>query len=159
MRFSVDLSNPSAPRQEIPEDAPPLPPETDPVIIIALIEMERDRRIAAGFEFNGKLFQYRAPPKEDRENITRAVTAATAAMQSGAQAGDFRWLDMSQDFTFTTADNTEMPMDAPMTIMLGEAAYKHNLDHIKAAIHLKKIVPPPANYATHAAWPPAPLVT
>ena len=52
------------------------------------VDAERDRRIDAGIEFRGVMFQSRAT---DRENIAGAAQLAFMAMVAGAQPGDLRW--------------------------------------------------------------------
>lgn len=114
------------------------------------VDTERDRRIAAGFMFGGKLYQSRP---EDRENIAGAALAALAAQMAGAQPGDLRWHGGDSDFVWIAADNSLTPMDAQTMFAFGQAAMAHNQAHIFAARALKDAVPIPAEYADDSHWP------
>jgi hypothetical protein len=114
------------------------------------VDAERDRRAAAGFDFNGKLIQSR---DQDRENITGKAMLAFIAILGGAAAGDLRWADPDADFAWITADNSLMPMDAQTAVELGKAwaAYKERL--IFAARALKDMAQLPADYTADQYWP------
>ena len=86
------------------------------------IDAERDRRLAAGFIFGGKVFQAR---EQDLRNINGAATGAALAMMQGAQAGNMRWQGGDSDFGWIAADNTIMPMDVLTMIAFGRAAMTH----------------------------------
>lgn len=124
------------------EDAPP--PST------ADIDAERDRRIAAGFIFEGKLYQSRP---EDRENMAGASLAALAAMGNGALPGDYRWHGGDSDFVWIAEDNSLTLMDAQTMFALGQTAMAHKQAHIFAARALKDADPIPADYADDIHWP------
>ncbi|APO76116.1 hypothetical protein AM571_CH03322 [Rhizobium etli 8C-3] len=125
--------------------APPvLPPPTSEGV-----DAERDRRITAGFIFNGFAFQSRP---EDRENIMGASTAALAAMVNGAQPGDYRWHGEDSDFRWIDANNVMHPMDAQTVFAFGKAAMSHKQAHIFAARALKDMSPIPADYADDQHW-------
>lgn len=126
---------------ELPEPAGPTP---------QVVDAERDRRIAAGFTFGGKLYQSRP---EDRENISGAALAALAAQIGGAQADDLRWHGGDSDFVWIAADNSLTPMDAQTMFAFGQAAMAHKQAHIFAARTLKDAVPVPADYADDSHWP------
>lgn len=83
------------------------------------VDTERDRRLEVGFMFQGNVYQAR--PK-DLTNFTALGADARFAMMAGAQAGNYRWADPSQDFGWITADNTIVPMDAPTMVELSTAA-------------------------------------
>lgn len=85
------------------------------------VDGERDRRIAAGFVYQGATFQSRP---EDFVNLGGASTAAVAAVLNGAQPGDLRWAGPA-DFAWIAADNGLVPLDAPGMIQLGSAAMAH----------------------------------
>ncbi|WP_099867832.1 DUF4376 domain-containing protein [Pararhizobium haloflavum] len=126
--------------------SPPAPPVT-----ADQVDAERDRRIDAGFAFNG--VHYQSAPK-DRENIAGAATAALGAMMAGVQPGDLRWHGGGDDFRWIAADNTEHDMDAQTTFAFGQEAMRHKQAHIFAARVLKDMDPIPADYATNEAyWP------
>ncbi|MNL12687.1 hypothetical protein D3C87_1335600 [compost metagenome] len=134
-----------------PEGDTETPPTEEPVYTPGMVDAERDRRIAAGFVFNGTVYQTRP---EDRENIAGAATAALAAMVNGAQPGDFRWHGGDRDFEWIAADNTTHPLDAQSTFAMGQAAMAHKQVHIFAARTLKDMEPIPADFATNPAyWP------
>lgn len=89
---------------------------------LAQVDQIRDTYIAAGFDFNGHVFQSRP---EDLINISGVATAATAAIISGAAAGSYRWADPNSDFAWLDTSNVPVPMDAQTFIQLGAAAMKH----------------------------------
>ncbi|MBI1620164.1 DUF4376 domain-containing protein [Aquamicrobium zhengzhouense] len=126
-----------------PESLPPTPtPEA--------IDAERDRRIAAGFIFEEKLYQSRP---EDRENMAGASVAALAAMVSGSEPGDYRWHSGDSDFVWIAEDNSLTLMDAQTMFALGQTAMAHKQAHIFAARALKDADPIPADYTDDAYWP------
>jgi len=96
----------------------------------ALIDDERDRRIAGGFTFVGKRYQTRP---EDRENIAGASTAALAAVMNGAEAGNLRWHGGASDFFWIAEDNSLTPMDATTMFAFGQSAMAHKQAVIFAA--------------------------
>ncbi len=115
------------------------------------VDLERDRRISAGFSFNGASYQSRP---EDRENIQGASTAALSAMVNGAQPGDYRWHGGNNDFVWIAADNSIHLLDAQSTFALGQAAMAHKQALIFAARTLKDLEPIPGDFATNPAyWP------
>ncbi|MGI8396377.1 hypothetical protein ACRYWZ_08380 [Agrobacterium deltaense] len=114
------------------------------------VDRERDRRISAGFTFNGVFYQSRP---EDRENIAGAAVAALAAISVGAQVGDYRWHGGDTDFIWIAADNSTHPLDAQSTFAMGQAAMAHKQAHIFAARTLKDMDPIPADYAEGNYWP------
>lgn len=83
------------------------------------VDAERDRRIAAGFTFGGKLYQAR---DSDIRNINGASTAAAVAIMNGSLSGDFRWSDPSKDFAWIASDNSMVQMDAQTVIAFGQTA-------------------------------------
>lgn len=120
------------------------PPSSDRV------DAERDRRIASGFTFAGKLYQSRP---EDRENISGAALAAFAAIVNGAQPNDLRWHGGDSDFAWIAADNSLTTMDAQTVFAFGQAAMAHKQAHIFAGRDLKDADPTPADYADGGYWP------
>ncbi|UYZ08550.1 DUF4376 domain-containing protein [Agrobacterium salinitolerans] len=121
------------------------------------VDIERDRRIDAGFVFEGVHYQSRP---EDRENIAGAKAAATDAITIfGAEAGNFAWQQLLDpgappEFRWIAADNSTHPMDAQTAMRFGYAALGHKQAHIFAARALKDMDPIPADYATNPAyWP------
>ena len=126
------------------------PPPPSQVPIADLIDTERDRRIEAGFEFGGKLYQSR---QQDRENIAGASVAALAAIMNGAQPADLRWHGGSTDFVWIAADNSLTPMDAQTMFAFGQAAMSHKQAMIFAARAIKDADPVPADYTDDGYWP------
>jgi hypothetical protein len=120
-----------------------------------LVDVERDRRVDAGFSFGGVFFQSRP---EDRENIMGAATAAVAAIVAGVTVGDYRWHGGDSDFEWIAADNSKHPMDAQTMFGFGQAALNHKKDHIFAARNLKDADPIPADFADDAYWPSVPRI-
>lgn len=123
---------------------PPPPPTSDQ------IDAERDRRIAAGFLFNGVAYQSRPG---DRENIMGAATAALGALVAGKQAGDLRWHGGASDFVWIAADNSLTPMDAQTVFAFGQTAMSHKSALIFAGAAIKSRSPIPADYADDQWWP------
>ncbi|MEQ9132635.1 MAG: DUF4376 domain-containing protein [Salinisphaeraceae bacterium] len=116
------------------------------------VNAERDRRINAGFTFDGVAYQ---SGPEDRENIQGAYSSAlTAILVDGAQPGDLRWTDPDNDFEWIAVDNSMVPMDAHQVLAFGIAAKEHKQNHIFAARALKDMDPIPSDFATNEAyWP------
>ncbi|WP_192886694.1 DUF4376 domain-containing protein [Agrobacterium sp. LAD9] len=121
------------------------------------VDVERHRRVDAGFIFDGVHYQSRP---EDRENIAGAKAAATDAITIyGAQPGNLAWqrlLDPNAppEFRWIAADNSTHAMDAQTAMRFGYAALNHKQAHILAASALKNMVPIPADFATNPAyWP------
>lgn len=118
----------------------------------AEVNAERDRRIAAGFEFEGRIFDARP---EDQKRINGAASLAlTAIAIGGKQPGDFRWHDGIEDFGWIAQDNGVVPMDAPTVIEFGKAAARWESAHVFAARALKNLAEIPADYASNETyWP------
>lgn len=116
----------------------------------AEIDDERDRRIDAGIEFQGVMFQSRAT---DRENIAGAAQLGFMAVVAGAQSGDLRWSSPDADFTWIASDNTLVPMDAQTVVAFGKAAAERKQALIFAARQLKDMQPIPVDYADDKWWP------
>ena len=131
--------------KKVIEYAPPKPPVTP-----TDVDRERDRRIEAGFEFEGVLYQAR---EQDRENISGAATAALAAIVNGAKPGDYRWHGGDSDFVWIAADNTEHKMDAQTAFAFGQAAMQYKTRYIFAARALKDRDPIPDDFADDKYWP------
>jgi hypothetical protein len=113
------------------------------------VDEERDRRVAAGFVFNGVLFQSRP---QDRENIAGAAQLALFAKLNGAQPGDFRWHGGTSDYVWIAADNSLHLMDAATMIGFAQAAAAHHRAHIFAARAIKDD-PDNLDCTDDALWP------
>lgn len=125
-------------------------PPRVPVVTSEMVDAERDRRIDAGVEFQGLIFQSRAA---DRENIAGAAQLGFMAVIAGAESGDLRWSDPGQDFTWIAADNSLVPMDAPTVVEFGKVAAARKQALIYAARQLKDKAAIPSDYADDKWWP------
>lgn len=119
-------------------------------LLQADIDAERDRRIDAGVEFEGVLYQSRAG---DRENIAGSAQLAFMAIVAGSQTGDLRWADPGADFFWIAADNSRVPMDARTVVEFGRVAALNKKAHIVAGSDLKQMNPIPDDYADDKWWP------
>lgn len=116
----------------------------------SVINEERDRRIAMGFLFAGKIFDSRP---DDQTNIAGAAQLAFMAIVSGAKAGNLRWHGGESDFCWITQDNTLMPMDAQTVVALGRAAAAWKQAHIFTARAMKNMETIPADFRYSKLWP------
>lgn len=114
------------------------------------VSIERERRIEAGFTFNGVAYDSYPP---SLQNISGAALLATIAMANGAEAGDLRWHGGASDFSWTAADNSQVPMDAPTMQAFGVAAALHVDAHHRASQALKAMTPIPSDYTSDTYWP------
>lgn len=114
------------------------------------IDIERDRRIDAGFEFEGVRYQSRPG---DRENIAGKALEAFMAIIDGVQPGDLRWAHTGRDFAWIAADNSLVPMDAQTVVAFGKAASAHKEAHVFAARQIKDMQPVPQDYTDDQWWP------
>lgn len=102
------------------------------------VDVERDRRIDAGFEFEGVRYQSRPG---DRENIAGAAVIALA--------------DPAYATGWIAADNSVVEMDAPTLLRFGRVAADHKQALIFAARQLKDMQPIPQDYTDDQWWPVA----
>lgn len=116
----------------------------------AQIDAERDARIDAGVEFQGVKFQSRVT---DRENIAGAAQLGFMAIVAGAEVGDLRWSNLTQDFAWIAADNSLAPMDAQTVVQFGKAAAERKQALIFAARQIKDMQPIPSDYTDDKWWP------
>lgn len=129
----------------------PAPPATS-----TDVDTERDRRISAGFEFQGVRYQSRLPSASnpgDWDVFSGKALEALIAIMAGAQPGDLRWSDPAADFAWIAADNSRVPMDAQTVIELGKAAAAHRSAHTFAGSDLKAMATIPADYTADHWWP------
>ncbi|MGS0941540.1 DUF4376 domain-containing protein [Pseudomonas luteola] len=125
---------------------------SDPVIVPTTddVDAERDRRIDAGFTFNGKEYQTR---QTDRENIAGAAQIAFMAIVDGAEPGNLRWADPESDYVWIAMDNSLVTMDAQTVVDFGKAAAARKTQLIYAARELKNMQPIPDDYTDDKWWP------
>lgn len=136
------------------EFLPPPPPPIDP----SAVDAERDRRISAGFEFQGVRYQSRLPSTGhpgDWDVFSGKALEAFIALSGGSQPGDLRWAGPDEDFAWISADNSRVPMDAQTVIELGKAASAHRSRHTFAGSDLKAMQPIPQDYTDNKWWPAA----
>lgn len=114
------------------------------------VDIERDRRIDTGVEFQDVMFQSRAT---DRENIAGAAQLGFMAVVGGAQVSDLRWSNPDQDFTWIAADNSLVPMDAHTVVAFGKAAAERKQALIFSARQLKHLEPIPLDFTDDRWWP------
>lgn len=127
-----------------------IPAYTPPGPTAAEVNAERDRRISAGFTFDGKRFAF---DPDSKQRVTGAATLAGFAIAQGAAAGYLLWHGGATPFVWIADDNTLVEMDAPTCFAFGQAAAAHETAHIFAARQLKDISPIPADYADDTHWP------
>jgi hypothetical protein len=127
-----------------------IPPYVAPPISAADVNAERDRRIAAGFEFGGNTYDFDIKAKT---NISGAAQMAFMAIVAGAGHGNLRWHGGDADFSWITQDNQIVTMDAHSVVAFGKTAAGHESAYIHAARTLKNMTPIPENFAEDAYWP------
>ncbi|MCQ8781735.1 DUF4376 domain-containing protein [Mangrovibrevibacter kandeliae] len=104
------------------------------------VNAERDRRIGAGFVFQGHPVD---SGQDARENIAGAAMAAQDAKLLGAVPGDLAWQRLlapdtgTEVFLWIMADNTRVTLDADQMIAMGYAAMMHKQGLIFAARQIK----------------------
>lgn len=86
---------------------------------VAAVDIERDRRLAIGFTYSGKLYQGR---ERDILNVAGKAARATKAIVDGAMKGDLKWATAGEDFYWIAADNSLTSMDAFTMVEFGQAA-------------------------------------
>ncbi|MDH0337595.1 hypothetical protein [Metapseudomonas otitidis] len=126
-----------------------------PPVTSADIDAERNRRISAGFSFQGKFYQSRLPSGAhpgDWEVFSGKALEALIAVMGGALKGDLRWSDPDEDFAWIAADNSRVPMDAHTVIELGKAALAHRSRCTFAGSDLKAKSPLPNDYMDDKWW-------
>ncbi|UOA25891.1 DUF4376 domain-containing protein [Pseudosulfitobacter sp. DSM 107133] len=145
-----------------------LPPEIDPrpiktfgeelgltenmqaEILNRKITQERNRRITAGFEFQGNTFDF---DEVSKSRITGAATLAGFAIGAGALVDDLYWHGGEDPFAWIAQDNTLVTMDAQTCFAFGQAAAEHESLHIFAARALKDAAEPVLDFAEDIHWP------
>lgn len=116
----------------------------------AMVDAERDRRIDAGFTWQGKLWQSGA---DDRENINGAYSTALAYLLGGGVADELYWTDQNTPLTWRAEDNSLVTMTPAMMIAFGNAALAHKKAHIFAGRALKDTDPIPTDFTDDKWWP------
>lgn len=127
--------------------------ESLPVVLAPTAEMvkiERDRRLALDFAFNGKMYQRDA---ESVARISGAGTLALAAIINGAEVGDLYWHGRETPFAWIASDDTLTTMDAQTCFAFGQRAAAVETEIIFAAKALREADPIPANFDNNIHWP------
>ncbi len=114
------------------------------------VNAERDRRIDAGFTWNGKTFQ---SDRDSRKNIAGAATSAVSYIVGGGSPDEVYWQSPDTPFVWIATDNTEVQMTPAQMIAFGNAAMAHKKAHIFAARTLKDMAEIPADFADDKYWP------
>ena len=115
-----------------------------------MVDAERDRRIAAGFEWNGYNWQFDTTSKQ---NITGSGSLAAMAIMQGAAVGDYTWNGGTEPFQWVTADNQRVSLDAHDMFEMARSAASHVNMHFMAGRALKDFTTIPASYADDDWWP------
>lgn len=116
----------------------------------AAVQVERDRRIANNFTFNGVAYQI---DPDSQRYITAKGAQAKFAVAAGAQPGDFRWATPDQDFGWIATDNSITPMDAQTMSAFADAAGLWVTAHIMKGHAIKAMSPLPADITADELWP------
>lgn len=134
--------------------------EFDPVLDAALdpdiqptaenVDKERDRRLIAGFTYNGHTFD--SDPLSIQK-VTGAALKANVAVLGGALVGDLRWFDPNEDFDWIARDNSRVTLDAHDMAAMGDALAIHQKQIIYAARDLKDLATIPSDFASDQYWP------
>lgn len=121
------------------------------VITSDMVSRERDRRIALGFMFAGKLFDFDIKAKT---NISGAAQMAFMAIVANpAAAKSDKWNGGANPFAWRAFDNSFVVMTGEMVIALGQAAAAHESSFMAAAWKLKDMAEIPADYTADKHWP------
>lgn len=118
------------------------------------INLERDRRLNGGIEYDfGGEWGVRSVQTDEksRTTINKFMNAAGDAL-ADVQEGDLRWLNPARDFTFVTADNTSIPLDAYDMFALGRSVLAYESQIVNAGNALKKMQPLPETFQDDSHW-------
>jgi len=132
------------------EEGNTIPAFEAPALDSSDLNAERDRRIAAGFTFQGRLFDF---DNRAKANIAGAAQLAFMAIVAGAQPEDLFWNGGLSPFAWIAADNSLVTMDAQTVVEFGRTAAQHEQSHIFAARALKDMEPIPHDYTDDSYWP------
>lgn len=119
------------------------------VIKKADVNKERDRRRSAGFMFKGKLIQ---SDPESARMIANFAQMARDAILGGKLPADTKWHGGPVEFTWTTADNSDLVLSAGDMIAMSKACTLHEAHLIKRARKIKQKDPIPKNYNKDRRW-------
>jgi hypothetical protein len=114
------------------------------------VNKERDRRIHAGFEFAGKIIQ--SDPLSASRIMNYASLAREAISVDGIKPKETKWVEPDEDFTWITADNSEIVISAQDMLRMAKACMKHESRMIKKAKKIKRESPIPYDYDDDSRW-------
>lgn len=114
------------------------------------VNTERDRRLAADFEFQGKMYQR---DSVSVSRITGAATLAGFAMAQGAQPDNYHWHGGDQPFAWIASDNTLTLMDAQTAFAFGAECAAIETRIVFAAKALRDADPIPDDLTDDQYWP------
>lgn len=118
------------------------------------IKDERDRRLQADFEFQGKMFQ-----RDDKslKRITGAASLAGFYLGAGGDPTSLKWHATPDnpnpnDFGWIASDNTVVPMDAATVFAFGQAAANVESRLVFKYAALRNMDPLPEDYEDDKWW-------
>lgn len=114
------------------------------------VNVERDRRINAGFYFGPHKFDW---DPDTKSRVTGKATLAGFAIGAGSVPGDLQWDGSGVDFGWILADNLVLPLDARGMFAVAVAASLHEQAHVFAARAIKEAAAPPVDFRDEALWP------
>jgi len=117
---------------------------------IGAVMAERNRRLAADFEFQGVIYQR---DSTSVQRIAGAAQMASLAMAAGAQPDDLRWHGGASDFGWIASDDTVTPMDAQTVVAFGMAAAARETSLVFAARNLRNMDDVPEDFTDDKYWP------
>lgn len=121
--------------------------------MVPLVDIERDRRTAMGFVYDGKAYQ--AENQSQIDDILGKMTDSLAAITiDQAKSGDLRWASPDYDFAWSAADGTLVPMDAQTCLAFTRSAVRRKTLLVGAGLALKAMNPIPVDYMDDKYWPP-----
>ena len=117
------------------------------------VNIERDRRLRAGFTFavRGTPFTFDSD-EASIKRITGAATLAGFAIGAGAPEGYRKWHGGSTDFAWITQNNEVVPLDAHEMLSLGKMAANWESRHVFMAHYLKSFPSIPLDYTEDKYW-------
>ena len=140
--------------QKVPIPEPEHEPEPTPEQIreekLAEVNFERNRRLAADFEFQGVMYQR---DSVSLQRIAGAAQIASIAIAAGAQPDDMRWHGGASDFGWIASDDTVTPMDAQTVVAFGMAAAARETSLVFAARNLRNMDDVPEDFTDDKYWP------
>jgi len=118
------------------------------------IKRERDRRLEADFEFQGKMYQR---DTKSLQRITAAGTLAGLYMRDGGDPLSLKWHATAEnpnpeDFVWIASDDTLVPMNAETVFAFSREAAAIETSLIFKAKALRSMDPIPENFTAEEYW-------